>query len=398
MDGFVHYFILLGSIAIGYAIAYLQFNFKKFHYSSQEKLKEKLKLLFHLDDDREISKLLKSLEVSKDTFGIHMAVGGHYRKSGEVEKAIGLHQNLLGHPEIPSHIYGEVALELAKDYMAAGLLDRAEALLLKIMEQKEYRVLAIPKLIDIYQQEKEWEKALKIVTSLDAKLVSSYHSRLAHFCCELAQLLIDRGEYYEAQQRIRASLDFDKGCVRAAFLLSDVNAKLKDFDSALINLKKVMHADEAYAFDVANTVLRCVALGLERGVALRFLQKMYQDYPKLGLIVGISELLGEMGREREAIDLLENHLKIFPRLFGLLQLVGFFQANFPLTTSKADVNERMLADIVEVCGRIRSEISLYKCLCCGFEAKSLYWLCPSCREWSSVKPVVDTPLLSKVAL
>jgi lipopolysaccharide biosynthesis regulator YciM len=221
---------------------------------------------------------------------------------------------------------------------------------------------------------------------------------LAHFCCELAQLLIDRGEYYEAQQRIRASLDFDKGCVRAAFLLSDVNAKLKDFDSALINLKKVMHADEAYAFDVANTVLRCVALGLERGVALRFLQKMYQDYPKLGLIVGISELLGEMGREREAIDLLENHLKIFPRLFGLLQLVGFFQANFPLTTSKADVNERMLADIVEVCGRIRSEISLYKCLCCGFEAKSLYWLCPSCREWSSVKPVVDTPLLSKVAL
>lgn len=389
MDELVQFITLFIAISIGYFLAFFQLRNSTLGRSSQQHLKEKLSLLFRLEDDGELSKLVSSLEVSKDTFNIHMAIGSHYRKRGEVEGAIALHQSLLGHPEFSQSVYGEVVLELAKDYMAAGLLDRAEAILLKIMEQKEYKTLAVLKLIDIYQQEKDWVRAISLSALLDAKMAFSLRVRLAHFSCELAQLSFDRGESWEAQGEIKRALEIDKDCIRALLLLSDIHIHQENYEEAVSTLKRSVVIDDGYVWEVGSRIVRCVDRGYSLDTAIKFLRSVYAERQLLGLALCLGELLGRDGRFAEALALLEKQLNRFPGIFGLVKLLEFYKRESGRCGDFGASYAQLVSVMSSVCDQLSGEMATYKCICCGFEAKTLYWMCPSCREWSTSKPALD---------
>lgn len=389
MDNTFVFFVLLAAVILGYLAAVVQFKSKSIVFSRQDRLKEKLRLLFRLEDDREITRLVASLEVSKDTFSIHIAIGSHYRKKGEVEKAIGLHQNLLGHPELTHVMHGEILMELAKDYMVAGLLDRAESLLIKLVEQKEYRDLAIQKLMDIYLQEKEWGRAIQMASSIEVRSIQPHYPSLAHFCCEVAQEAVNKREFWEAKKEIKKALDYDRDCVRALFLLSDIHSEQGVSGEAVSVLKKIVEIDSSYCWDVGVRIKLNVEAGYSCKDAIKFVKKLYVDKPVLSLALILSDLLNRRGDLEEAIELLERQLVRQPSVIGLVKMLDVYQRASVDSKSVSGHESKVISSLVSVCDHLSRDMSAYKCTSCGFEAKRLYWLCPSCRKWSASRSVLD---------
>lgn len=158
MDIVLQWLLLTVAVAVGWLVGRLGSNDNRSGktISDEESVKDRLQFLFTNYSDQAVENFVQSLAVNKDTVSLHLSIGSHFRNKGETDRAILIHQNLLARPELPPRFSPQVTLELARDYLNAGLLDRAEALLHQLMGDKEYGRHSSQQLIDLYQQEKEW--------------------------------------------------------------------------------------------------------------------------------------------------------------------------------------------------------------------------------------------------
>ena len=185
-------------------------------------------LNYLLDDqpDGAIDAFIDALEVNSDTFETHVALGNLLRRKGEVDRAIRIHQNLLARAGVPTRHLHVAHLELARDYISAGLLDRAEQLLQDLVrESSEQRVAGLGYLLEIYQHERDWEQAIEVAKKLVPRtnLLSRGEVEkcavlvpLSHFCCELAEPKIQANDAPGARSQLKQALEYEKNCVRAS--------------------------------------------------------------------------------------------------------------------------------------------------------------------------------------
>lgn len=338
---------------------------------------------------QQTERFLQSLAVSPETFDLHVSLGGLLRKRGEVERAIRVHQNLLAHPILQKAQVQQAHLELARDYIAAGLLDRAERLLIELTQNSEQREPALTLLVEIYQQERDWPAAIERLRELQACCRrrggdgrrEQLAQALAHFHCERAEESLARGELALASSMLAEAIASDPRCVRASLLEADVCLRRGDAARARQILVRIAEQDAELVVE-SLPALDAVFRALDDLAALRdYLLDSYRHWKSSRVLLAAVELTRELEGEAAAVRLLVERLKARPTLVGLRRLIELELERAPLA---ARDNLRILYGLVS---DLLSRKPMYRCNHCGFSAKRLHWLCPACKSWNAIRPI-----------
>lgn len=383
MDIVLQWLLLTVAVAAGWFAGRLGSNGRKARttIADEESVRDRLQFLFTNYSDQAVENFVQSLAVNKETVSLHLSIGSHFRLKGETDRAILIHQNLLARPELPPRFSPQVTLELAKDYLNAGLLDRAEALLQELMGDRDYGRGASQQLIELYQQEKEWGKAGDVARALtkgDAD--PAMFKVLAYITCELAEEALRHDDRWGAQKLCKEALDYDQSCVRATLILMKLQIRQGSFKEAANQSLKVFDQNPEYGPEAVDRLMRLEHEHGDVGRLGKKLRKLYENYPSTSLLLALVESVERSSGRLAAIELLRQELEVRPSVRGLLRLVEMAGYEKGMTTDEG----RLVSRIGHL---ILSNRPVYRCSSCGFSGQQLHWLCPSCKKWETIRPI-----------
>lgn len=343
--------------------------------------------LNHLLNERHdlaIDTFVEAMVVDNDTVDTHLALGSLVRRRGEVDKAIRIHQNLLARPVLSSSHRIQTELELARDYLVAGLLGRAENLLIEVARKGGSQLtVARQLLLEIYQRESDWDQAVVVGREL-ARQDRSVRTQLAHFQCELAEIALGKGDLRGARVELGKGADFDSGCARINLVGAKVEFEAKRYREVKRLLRKARSLDAALAVD-SLTIYRTASdeLDDEKGY-ISYLNECLQSTPHLEVI---EELLRFVERDQGAEAAREFAVQ---QLFKNPSLGGFVTLLKHLDREGTALPGEQLTLVRRFSQSLLHKQPSYRCSNCGFSGHTLMWQCPSCRTWGSIKPILYT--------
>jgi len=340
-----------------------------------------LNLLLNEQPDKAIDVFVKMLQVDNDTVETHLALGNLFRSRGEGDRAIRIHQNLIARPTLSKEQRALALFELSQDYLRAGILGRAETLLLELVEQGVYRAESLEKLLDIYQQEKAWEKSIDVARRYEHLTGKRMSLEIAHFYCELGDGFYARGEYKSALKVTRRALNVDRRCVRAMLLQASVEKANGDCKAAIKSLKQVEKQDSRFLPEIVAPLLSCYQSLGKTAEAEHYLEHLSAKYGGITPLLGLADLLRQRGNEHEASERIVKSLSERPSVRGLDHLIELH-----LTNSEGVARENLLI-LKGLTRRLLEEKLPYRCGSCGFKVKILQWHCPACKNWASILPI-----------
>lgn len=340
-----------------------------------------LNYLLNEQPDKAIDLFLKLLEVNSDTVETHLALGNLFRRQGEVDRAIRIHQNLIARPQLEKSQRTQASFELAQDYLRVGFLDRAERLFLELAEIGSETEEACKNLLHIYEQQKEWQQAISIAQRIENHSKASMAAQTAQYYCELAELAGANGLSEQAGNYVEKALSCDKNCVRAHLILGRLEMEAARYKSAIDAYKKVKEIDPNFISEIINPLANCYEQLQSDSGYFKYLNECLDEYPRISVILGISEYLRKTSNDMAAITFITEQIGHFPSLRGLSRIVELYINNVdPATRNKLI----LLQSIIE---KLLKNKPVYRCVYCGFSGKNLYWQCPGCSRWSCVKPI-----------
>lgn len=339
-----------------------------------------LNYLLNEQPDKAIEVFLELAEVNKDTVETHLALGNLFRRRGEVDRAIRFHQNIIAKPGLGPEQRTQALLELGEDYMRAGLLDRAERLFSELIETDAHTPSALRSLLEIYQQEKDWEKALEQAQRLEQVSGEHMGDIMAQFSCELAELALAENDRERARRHLRQARRNDPKCVRARFILAEI-AGLEDAPSSALDLyEEIAELDPDYIPELLDDYLEAAMAAGEVKRSRDKLDEWAGRYKGISLILKLSECLArEQGGEAAGRYLVEK-LTAKPSVRGLDRLIELKAAGHLDAESSDDI-------LKAVTNRLLTRQPQYRCHHCGFSGQTHHWLCPSCRRWGTTKKI-----------
>jgi len=339
--------------------------------------------LLNEQPDKAIEVFTRLVEVDSDTAETHLALGNLFRRQGEVDRAIRIHQNLIARPSLDRDNRGNALLDLAKDYRRAGLLDRAESLFREAAELDEHAETALRNLLEIYQQEKEWDSAIDAAQRLETRTGVSYRREAAQCACEQAEeARRDDADEATIQASLKRALGLDPSCVRANILRGELKRRQGQPRSAIRAYQRVRRQDIDYLPEVIPLLEICYRELGQPARLRRYLDKVLSEYEGVSVVMKISELITERHGRKAAVRFLAAQLRRRPSVRGLNRLVE-------LSIDDTDSDERRQRDLRvlrDLFAALIGDRTPYRCHACGFEARQLHWLCPTCRAWGTIKP------------
>lgn len=339
-----------------------------------------LNFLLNEQPDKAIDAFIEAVKIDPQTVELHFALGSLFRRRGEVERAIRIHQNLIDRDDIAPPERIEALTALGQDYLKAGLLDRAESVFLKLREHPPEAENATRHLLAIYQQEKSWPQAIDIAHSLPDSQSMHWRRELAQFYCEQAQMALANSDAPAARQHIEAALATNPRCVRASILLGDSHIASGDTEGAIEAWKHIEHQDPACLALVGERVINAFEQLGRAGQGQTLLSAWLDLNPSLDLLDQVfRHALSENG-PRAAYDLVREELKRNPTLIGLSK---FLEAaiNHAPPEQRTDI-ELVRQIIIEHTRRV----ARYRCDACGFKSRQFQWHCPACGGWETYPP------------
>ena len=338
-----------------------------------------LNFLINQQPDKAIEAFIEVVKVDPQTVELHFALGSLFRRRGEVERAIRMHQNLVDRADLANDQRVVALYELAQDYLKAGLLDRAEALFLKL-EGTAYEQQALKFLLEIYEQEKDWQKAIEASRRLDSVAGHSSAREIAHFYCEMAQAEMVHGRTEPARGILESALNVNRRCIRAYILLGDLTLSEGSPEEAIEAWKRVEGQNPAYLTLVAEKLLAAhKQLGRsDEGLAL--LRGFLASYPSLDLLNIVFQTVLDREGPGAANELVRGELRRTPTLLGLDKLLEAQMLEAPLERRR---DLELIRNLVHEHTR---SLALYRCDECGFKARQFYWHCPACHGWETYPP------------
>jgi lipopolysaccharide biosynthesis regulator YciM len=335
-----------------------------------------LNFLLNEQPDKAIDSFLEVAKVDSQTVELHFALGNLFRRRGETERAIRMHQNLIDLPDLDDKVRLQALSELGQDYLKAGLLDRAEEIFNKLLGTS-FEEEAKRNLLEIYQVEKEWLKAIEIARELPD--VAS-HRDIAEYYCELAANEIMRSRADKAREYLDVAMQENRKCVRASLLQGDLLLQEGRLPEAIEAWQRIEQQDPAYLALVAQRLLETYRK-LERpaeGIAL--LSGYLERYPSLDLLDVVYQLVLESDGTEAAYRLVRAELQRNPTLLGLEKLMS---ARLPLAAPEVRPDVELAKTIIQ---GYTKRLSRYRCDNCGFKARQFYWRCPACGGWETYPP------------
>lgn len=335
--------------------------------------------------DKAIDVFLRLAEVDGETVEIHLALGGLFRRRGEVERAIRIHQNLVARTGLSREQRGFVLYELAQDYMGAGLFDRAESLLLELAEIEPQGRRALKALIEIYQQEKDWARALVVAGRLERLTARRMAVPIAHYHCELAEESLKAGNTQQASAHLHSAQAVHPQCVRATMLEARMATERGDAHAALALCRRAAEQAPQYIPDVLPQLVQALSR-IDGADAQAELRRLYRVQPSPALALAMTDAMVRDRGPGAALDFLSEHLTEHADLAVLERLVELQGA---LGGSVKGAHQETVLAAVQ---RVRAQQAAYQCEQCGFAARLLHWQCPSCKHWGTIKATQPGPM------
>ena len=327
----------------------------------------------------------EAVQANTDSLELHFALGSLFRRTGETDRAINMHLNLLAKKELTPNQKDAVKAELAQDYLKAGLYDRAEELF-KGLNDTRYQQSALHALLEIYVREREWAQAIEIATELERLSGVPFRKEIAQYYCELAMNAIILQQQDVARVHLNMALDANKNCVRANVLLGDLEASNGAHQAAISQWKRIEYQKPEYLGLVASKMLKSYrALDAENGGQLKQgliqLNTYLEAYQLPSLMSALYETtLAEEGAEKAA-KLARNELIRQPSLTTLDQLL---QARAMADETDKNGHNQDIQLMQQTVRNAISKRAAYHCDQCGFRAKQHYWQCPACNAWEAL--------------
>jgi lipopolysaccharide biosynthesis regulator YciM len=338
-----------------------------------------LNFLLNEQPDKAIEAFIEVVKVEPQTIDLHFALGSLFRRQGEVDRAIRMHQNLLDRPDLPADKRAAVTYELAQDFHRAGLLDRAEELFARL-NGTAFEHQALTHLLQIYEQEKDWLKAITATRKMEAIAKQPYFKEIANYYCELAASEMQQSRFDSAQGYLEQALSEYKNCVRATMLLGDLALAQDRHAEAIESWKRIESQNPTYLALVAQRLANAYGqLGqLEQG--LRLLQGYQTDYASVDLLNTLFQLTLDIKGPVAATQLIKDELQRNPTLLGLDKLL---EAQLLSEPPERRHDLELVKGLVHQHTR---RLGMYRCEHCGFRARQYYWRCPGCGEWETYAP------------
>jgi len=338
-----------------------------------------LNLLLNEQPDKAIDAFIEIVTLDPETIELHFALGNLFRRRGEIERAIRVHQNLLARPDLPQEYKVQSQYELGQDYLKAGLLDRAEETFNQLVDT-QYGAQARRALLEIYQREKEWVRAIEAARALQDSGAGGRQKEIAQFYCELAQDELVHTHPDAALAMLEKALAADRHNVRATILMGDVHLAKGEVEAALLAWRRVEHQSVPHAALVAQRLMdgyRSVGRPQE-GVNL--LKNYLAEAPSIDLLEVVFKAVLEQDGVEAANQLVSDELRRAPTLLGLDKLLEARLMNAP---SEVLPELSFIKNLVH--GYTR-KLARYQCSQCGFKARQFYWQCPGCNQWETYPP------------
>lgn len=343
-----------------------------------------LNLLLNQEPDKAVDSFIKGLDVDTDTIETHLALGNLYRRRGEMSRAIRIHQNLIARPQLQLEHRNDALLALARDYLSAGVLDRAENLFKELLDLGEHTEPSLRALLYIYQQEKDWRRALLTAQKIAAEAKHNVQTELGQFNCELAEITLSQKDYLQTVRYAKQALTSNRDCVRASLLLGQMEIRLKKYERAALHLQRVQKQNADYLLCAIPWLIKAYRAMDKKAELINVLKALLASQPNLPIIMDVSALIQEEDSDQAALSFVAEHVKAHPSLVGLHDLVGL-----RLLAKRADARDDL--DILkQLTDRLLKEQNSYRCVNCGFAGHTLHWHCPSCKQWETTKPAYLT--------
>ncbi len=338
-----------------------------------------LNFLLNEQPDKAIEAFIEVVKVEPQTVELHFALGSLFRRRGEIERAIRMHQNLVERADLPQQQKLDALFELAQDYLKAGLLDRAEELFAKL-KGTAHAEAALKYLLEIYEQEKDWLKAVDTAQQLETVTGQSHQKEIANFYCEIASRTIIDSRPEEARPHLERALAHHRLCVRANMLLGDLELAIGRGGPAIEAWKRIETQNPAYLALVAERLFAAYRQLDKPAEGLNLLRGFLGKYPSLDVLNVVFACVLEQQGAEPAYQLVRDEMRRSPTLLGLDKLLEAQLLDAP-------VQRRHDLELVKnlVHQHTRS-LDMFRCDNCGFRARQYYWHCPACGEWETYSP------------
>ncbi|ATJ82486.1 lipopolysaccharide assembly protein LapB [Halomonas beimenensis] len=344
-----------------------------------------LNYLLNDQQDRAIETFIGALEVNSDTIETHIALGNLFRTRGEADRAVKIHQNLLARPTLSGDQGERVQLELARDFLQLGLLDRAERLLQTLIRDglhEELRQTARHLLVDLLEREGEYQQALEVAQPHLVRRHDDIRRAAAHWLCELAEQERRSASPVPARRHLKQALATDARCVRANLLLAEMELDTGHYRQAIRVLERIPEQDKAFIPTLLEPLGRAYRLLDEEEGLIRHLEALLEVAPYTSVIILLADTLRRHhGDSGEALGLLAEQLDRAPSLGAVDYLMRLYRQH-------AGEGERERIELLQRHTRtLLDALPRHRCRRCGFSGEQLHWQCPRCRSWGTTKPI-----------
>lgn len=339
-----------------------------------------LNFILNEQPDKAIDVFMKLSELDDSTIEIHLALGSLFRRRGEVDRAIRLHQNLINRPNLGTELYGQALQELALDYTSAGLLDRAENLCLELIDVDSRNLAALRLLRDIYQQEKEWFRAIDVSRKIGACSGEPQSLVIAHYYCEMAEQARRKDDRIQAQRMLDKALQEDPRCGRAIMIRGAIEQQLANYDAAIASYQQLESKAPEYMSEILEELKSCYQAIGQKEKMVAYLKRIIRHHHGVELVLTAARMLREYEGEDVALAFLGHEVTERPSLRGVQYLLE-------LDMGKINDEKGYLAVIKSSLDKLLANKPVYRCGSCGFTGLEMHWCCPSCKKWSSIKPI-----------
>lgn len=381
------FWILLGVLFVGGAIGFYAARKPRPSAIGAERLRGSylagVNFLVNEQPDRALEAFLRAAELDGDTVETHFALGSLYRRRGEVDRAIKIHQNIASRETLEPAQREQASFALAQDYLKAGMLDRAEKILEPLAASGAHRMAAMRKLMRIYEQEQDWTRAIEVFRELEKAGRAPQESAIAHYFCELAELAHGRGALDEARKHLRAARSERRRFPRGALVRADIAIEQRDLKLAERLLAAVIVHDAALAIEVVPRLVRLARAAGSDGEAT--VARVVASRADAGNEIAIASIMAD------ALDYPPLEAKVRACLVQDEAIAGLVRA---IGRDPAALDARAVRDIASILRRLAVTTPRYRCANCGFSSIEHFWQCPGCKSWDSQRPLLHFDLVA----
>ena len=340
-----------------------------------------LNYLLNEQPDKAIEVFLQIAEVDKQTVETHLALGNLFRRRGETDRAIRVHQNLIARPNLTPEQKSLALLELGEDYMRAGLLDRAETLFTDLVGIDAHAPAALRHLIAICQQERDWKRAIEHARRLEEITGESQAELVSQFLSELAEHAAAKNDAAQAKAYLTEAVTVAPVSVRPRLIEGRLAHAQQDWSRAANAYERAIENDIEY-LPIALAPMLDALQQLDRRESIdAMLDEWMRRYPGISPVIKMTRRVREREGDEAAIRFLAERLRKKPSVRGLAELV-----DLQLGKTHGEAREQ-LEQVRDLLRQLLDGQALFRCSRCGFGARSHHWQCPGCKSWSTIKPV-----------